>query len=125
MDSRKRPSILLRLKEAASIIGVSEQTLRRWDQKGKIEVVRIGGQRRVPLREALKLAKEHFKGGDIYMTFHVRDYATSELLRAIAEGVDGVTFLDERDVTSIIVSALAHIDEGPQQCNTTEPTTKP
>ena len=43
---------LLRLDEAARILGVSVDTLRKWDRLGKIKCVRTsGGHRRVPLSE--------------------------------------------------------------------------
>lgn len=33
---------LLRIKEAAEMLGVNPQTLRRWDNEGRLKAVRIG-----------------------------------------------------------------------------------
>jgi excisionase family DNA binding protein len=35
-------SKLLRIKEAAELLGVNPETLRRWDNKGRLKAVRIG-----------------------------------------------------------------------------------
>ena len=50
---------LLRLNEAANILGVSTQTLRNWDCFGKLKTVRTtGNQRRVPVSEVNRLLGE-------------------------------------------------------------------
>lgn len=121
-STEQKPHPLLRLREASSIIGVCINTLRGWDKAGKVEAVRMGNQRRIPLREVLRLAEEYGKGGDLYLTFHVRDYATSELLKALAFRLEGVTYLNESDMAGLIVSALAHAqgsEEGSSQCKRT------
>ena len=47
---------LLRLTEAANILGVSVDTLRKWDYQGKIRTVRTkGGHRRIPLSEIMNI----------------------------------------------------------------------
>jgi len=54
----------LRLSKAAEILGVTEQTLRVWDNSGKIKTVRTeGNQRRVPIAEIERLigAKEQIR----------------------------------------------------------------
>ena len=35
-------SKLLRIKEAVDLLGVNPETLRRWDNKGRLKAVRIG-----------------------------------------------------------------------------------
>lgn len=40
-------SRLLKIKEAAHLLGVHPATLRRWDKKGRLKAVRIGGRRGV------------------------------------------------------------------------------
>ena len=57
MKSSKNIMItLLRLSEAAKMLGVVPQTLRNWDKQGKIKMVRtVGNQRRVPLSEVERL----------------------------------------------------------------------
>ena len=42
-----KPLKLLRIKEAAELLGVSTETLRRWDKAGQLKPVRIGLRRGV------------------------------------------------------------------------------
>lgn len=49
----------LRIGQAASLLGVSVDTVRRWERDGRVEVVRSGGgQRHVPLAEVQRLLRE-------------------------------------------------------------------
>jgi molybdopterin-binding protein len=49
----------LRIGQAAVLLGVSVDTLRRWESEGRIAVARSeGGQRRVPLTEVQRLLAE-------------------------------------------------------------------
>jgi putative resolvase len=49
----------LRIGDAASQLGLHVVTLQRWDQQGKIRVVRtLGGRRRIPLSEVHRLMGE-------------------------------------------------------------------
>jgi excisionase family DNA binding protein len=56
------PTRLLRIKEAADMLGVHTATLRRWDTAGRLKAVRIGsrrgkGDRRYRLEDIQKLMK--------------------------------------------------------------------
>ena len=48
---------LLRIKEAAALLGINPETLRRWDNEGRLKAVRIGKRRdrRFKLKELHKL----------------------------------------------------------------------
>jgi len=49
----------LRAGEAAEMLGVTVETLRRWEVEGRLEVVRSGGgQRLVPIAEVIRLLAE-------------------------------------------------------------------
>lgn len=49
----------LRIGQAATLLGVSVDTIRRWGEEGRIETVRsIGGQRLVALSEVRRLLEE-------------------------------------------------------------------
>lgn len=49
----------LRMGQAAALLGVSLDTLRRWEDEERIELVRsAGGQRRVPLAEVQRLLSQ-------------------------------------------------------------------
>lgn len=41
------PSRLIKIKEAANLLGVHPATLRRWDKEGRLKAVRIGSRRNV------------------------------------------------------------------------------
>ncbi len=48
---------LLRIKEAAEILGVNPETLRRWDNEGRLKAVRMGkrGDRRYKMEDLQKI----------------------------------------------------------------------
>ena len=49
----------VRIGEAAEMLGVSVETLRRWEQDGQLRTVRTsGGQRSIPLPEVTRLLTE-------------------------------------------------------------------
>lgn len=52
---------LLRIKEAAEILGLNPETLRRWDNAGKLKAVRIGQRkdRRYRLEDLTKIINGH------------------------------------------------------------------
>ena len=50
---------LLTVKEAAHLLGVSRETVRRWIYRGVIHAVRVGRNHKVPERELQKLAGRH------------------------------------------------------------------
>ncbi len=63
-DKQGIDSTRLRIGEAASQLGVSPDTLRRWAEAGRIEVqLTRGGQRTVSQREVTRLAAERRRAG--------------------------------------------------------------
>ncbi len=50
---------LLTVKEAAHLLGVSRETVRRWVYKGVIHAVRVGKNCKVPEAELQKLVGRH------------------------------------------------------------------
>ena len=62
-DHTLRPSDELRVGQAAEILGVSADTLRRWESAGRLVTRRsAGGQRRIPLAEVRRLLAERRSG---------------------------------------------------------------
>lgn len=59
-------SDLLTIKAAAELLGVSEQTLRRWDEAGKLRARRhpMNGYRLYPLDEVLAVKKRIYSERD-------------------------------------------------------------
>jgi len=59
-----KKSVLLRITEAAQLIGVSDQTLRRWVDKGYISCNRFpGGQRRFK-KEDIQILIDKISSGE-------------------------------------------------------------
>lgn len=59
-ETKTKISGLLKIREAARLLGVHPATLRRWDQEGRLKAVRIGnrrgvGDRRYRLEDIQKL----------------------------------------------------------------------
>lgn len=53
---------LLRIKQAAELLGVTPLTLRRWDENGRLKAIRIGSRNdrryeRIKLMELIKKGK--------------------------------------------------------------------
>jgi molybdopterin-binding protein len=56
---------LVRIGAVASALGVSVDTLRRWERSGRIEFVRQGGTRYVRSEELARLLRERASGGRV------------------------------------------------------------
>lgn len=55
---------LIRIGQAAEMLGVTVETIRRWETEGRVSVTRsTGGQRLVSLAEVTRLLAERRKGG--------------------------------------------------------------
>lgn len=55
---------VLRAGEAAEMLGVTVETLRRWEVEGRIKLERSpGGQRRVPVAEVVRILGERRRAG--------------------------------------------------------------
>src|SRR4051812_50073769 len=54
---------LVRIGAAASALGVSADTLRRWERDGRVEFVRRGGQRFLPAGALAELLRTRSGGG--------------------------------------------------------------
>lgn len=56
-------ALVLRIGQAAELLGVTVETLRRWEDDGRLQVERSpGGQRRVPIAEVSRLLAERRAG---------------------------------------------------------------
>ncbi len=62
VDSKEHSAVQLRVGQAAEMLGVSVETLRRWEAEGRLRVTRSeGGQRLVEIDEVNRLAAERRK----------------------------------------------------------------
>ena len=48
-----------RMRDAAALLGVSDDTLRRWADSGRVTVVNDGGRQAIEGKELVRLAEEH------------------------------------------------------------------
>lgn len=48
---------LFKVKEVAETLGFAEITIRQWIQHGKIKSIKVGGSRRIPESEVIRLQK--------------------------------------------------------------------
>lgn len=53
---------LVRIGTAAAALGVSVDTLRRWERSGRVTFVRVGGQRHLPAGDLAALLRERGAG---------------------------------------------------------------
>ena len=88
----------LRIGEAAELLGVGVDTVRRWEADGKLETVRTaGGQRLVPLAEVSRLLAE-------------RRHVTSDrpiVAQSARNRFAGIVTRVERDRVAAVVEVLA------------------
>ena len=62
--TKKSTEASLRIGEAAEMLSVSVETVRRWGNEGRLELVRTeGNQRRVSVESVHRLAEQRRKGG--------------------------------------------------------------
>ncbi|MGJ9413004.1 molybdopterin-binding protein [Aeromicrobium sp. CF4.19] len=63
-----------RLSEAATLLGLSDDTLRRWQQQGRFDAVDVGGRAGIDGADLARLAVEHAHSpGDAPSTASVRN----------------------------------------------------
>jgi molybdopterin-binding protein len=63
-DDKADQPAQVRIGEAAAMLGVSVESLRRWERDGRLRIVRTSsGQRLIPLSEVLRLLEERRHAG--------------------------------------------------------------
>jgi molybdopterin-binding protein len=94
----QRPSQHLRVGQAAEMLGVTVETVRRWEQDGRIRTERSkGGQRLVPMEEVTRLLAERRREG-----------VERPIVAASARNrFSGVITRVERDGVAAVVEVLA------------------
>ena len=88
----------LRIGQAAELLGVGVETLRRWEEDGQLRTTRTaGGQRRVPLDEVSRLLAERRRT--------TRDRRT--VAQSARNRFEGVVTRIERDGVAAVVEVVA------------------
>jgi molybdopterin-binding protein len=82
----------VRIGEAAEMLGVSVETIRRWERAGRLHVARTaGGQRVVPLTEVRRILEERRTGSQrASVTQSARNRFAGIITRVEADGVAAV-----------------------------------
>jgi molybdopterin-binding protein len=75
----------LRIGQAATLLGVSVDTLRRWEDEGRIALARSeGGQRLVPLAEVQRLLGERRTPGRVIAASSARNQLDAIVTRVVS-----------------------------------------
>jgi transcriptional repressor of dcmA and dcmR len=90
---------LLNIKEAAEFLNVSEMTIRRWTNGGKLRCFRVGGKR-----------ERRFKSQDLHA--YIEGRAISPKQRTISLGIKGLTVPDGSHVVHLSLNAQESVDVG-------------
>jgi transcriptional repressor of dcmA and dcmR len=90
---------LLNIKEAAEFLNVSEMTIRRWTNGGKLRCFRVGGKR-----------ERRFKFQDLHAYIEGRTVSPNQ--RTVSLGIKGLTVPDGSHVTHLSLNAKESVDVG-------------
>ncbi len=90
---------LLNIKEAAEYLNVSDMTVRRWTNQGKLKCFRVGGKH-----------ERRFKIQDLHA--YIEGKAVAPDPRAVALGIKGLAVPDGSHVTHLSLDAQESIDVG-------------
>jgi transcriptional repressor of dcmA and dcmR len=90
---------LLNIKEAAEFLNVTEMTVRRWTNSGKLRCFRVGGKR-----------ERRFKSQDLQA--YIEGRAVSPKQRTVSLGIEGVSVPDGAHVTHLSLNARESVDVG-------------
>ena len=94
----KRDQQVLRVGQAAEMLGVSVETLRRWETEGRLVMARSsGGQRLVPVAEVTRLLAERRRAGTDRPT----------VARSARNRFEGIVTRVEIDRVAAVVEVLA------------------
>jgi molybdopterin-binding protein len=97
----------LTLGEAAKAIGVSQDTLRRWDRAGKLHTQRDARNRRLIPREEVRRLTGHARRHDTGSRLSARNRLTG-IVRSVE--VDGVMALVELEAGPFLITAAVTRD---------------
>lgn len=91
------PEQVVRVGQAAEMLGVSVETLRRWESEGRLSLTRSpGGQRLVPIPEVTRLLAERRRTAD-----------RPTIARSARNRFEGVVTRVEKDRVAAVVEVIA------------------
>jgi molybdopterin-binding protein len=116
IDRDRQSDRTVRAGQAAEMLGVTVETLRRWELEGRLNVVRSsGGQRLVPIEEVIRLLAERRRANPDprAATQSARNHFAGVVTRIEADGVAAVVEVlagPHRIVSLMTAEAVAEMD---------------
>lgn len=102
----------LRIGQAASLLGVSVDTLRRWEDDGRIELTRSdGGQRLVPLPEVQRLLAERRSPSRVITASSARNQLDAIVTRVVRGAAAATVEMQAGPYRLVALTTAESIDE--------------
>lgn len=102
----------LRIGQAASLLGVSVDTLRRWEDEGRIELTRSdGGQRLVPLPEVQRLLGERRSPSRVITASSARNQLDAIVTRVVRGTAAATVEMQAGPYRLVALTTAESIDE--------------
>lgn len=102
----------LRIGQAASLLGVSVDTLRRWEDEGRIELTRSeGGQRLVPLPEVQRLLAERRSPSRVITASSARNQLDAIVTRVVRGTAAATVEMQAGPYRLVALTTAESIDE--------------
>ncbi len=102
----------LRIGQAASLLGVSVDTLRRWEDDGRIQLTRTdGGQRLVPLPEVQRLLAERRSPSRVITASSARNQLDAIVTRVVRGAAAATVEMQAGPYRLVALTTAESIDE--------------
>ena len=102
----------LRIGQAAALLGVSVDTLRRWEDDGRIELARTeGGQRLVPLSEVQRLLAERRTPSRVITASSARNQLDAIVTRVVRGDAAATVDMQAGPYRLVALTTAESIDE--------------
>ena len=102
----------LRIGQAAALLGVSVDTLRRWEDDGRIELARTeGGQRLVPLSEVQRLLAERRTPARVITASSARNQLDAIVTRVVRGDAAATVEMQAGPYRLVALTTAESIDE--------------
>jgi molybdopterin-binding protein len=102
----------LRIGQAAALLGVSVDTLRRWEDEGRIELLRSeGGQRLVPLPEVQRLLGERRTPSRVIAASSARNQLDAIVTRVVSGAAAATVEMQAGPYRLVALTTAESVDE--------------
>lgn len=102
----------LRIGQAASLLGVSVDTVRRWEREGRVGIVRsAGGQRQVPLEEVQRLLADRHGPQRPVTASSARNQLDAVVTRVVADAAAATIEMQAGPFRLVALTTSESVDE--------------